>query len=119
MTKKKKSKFAWLNKKTGAISLAGIIGILGSVWTLDQHWLPREIHNISIAQVNQSIGGLQKEVALQSARNEVFYWMRRENELKAECARNPKSAIAKADLEEAIIERRRAEDNVKKLQNAK
>jgi hypothetical protein len=119
MVRKKKSKFNWLNKKVGLFGLAGVIGLLGSVWTLDQHWLPREIHNIAIGQVNQSIGGLQKEVALQSARNEVFYWMRRENELKAECARNPRNISTKADLEEAVVERRRAEDNVKKLQNAK
>ena len=119
MVKKKKSKFNWLNKKVGLFGLAGVIGLLGSVWTLDQHWLPREIHNIAIGQVNQSINALQKETALQSARSEVFYWMRRENELKSECARNPKNATAKADMEEAIIERRRAEDNVKKLQGLK
>ena len=117
--KKKKSKFDWLKSKTALFGVAGVVGLFGSVWTLDQHWLPREIHNISIAQVQQSIGGIQKEVALQSSRNEVFYWLRRENELKALCARNPKDISVQKDLEEAIIERRRAEDNIKKLQEKK
>jgi len=119
MRKKKVSRFSWLNKKVGMLSGVGLLTILGGVWSLDQHWLPREIHNISIAQMQQSIGGIQKEVAVQSARSEVFYWMRREQELKAACAKNPRDALVKKDLEEAIIERRRAEDEVKKLQTMK
>jgi len=121
MVKKKivKNKFSWLKSKPALFSIASIVGLFGSVWTLDQHWLPREIHNISIAQVQQSIGGVQKELAVQSSRSEVFYWLRRENELKALCARNPKDISVQKDLEEAMIERRRAEDEVKKLQGGK
>lgn len=117
--KKKKTRFSWVKSKAAIVSVVAVIGFFGSVWTLDQHWVPREIHEIAMAQVTQSIGGIQKEVAVQSARSEVFYWMRRENELKSECSRNPKDPSLKADLEQAIVERRRAEDEVKRLQGVK
>ena len=116
---KKKSKFKWVTSRPVLITAGSVVGLLGGLTALDNHWLPREVYTISYAQVQQDVRGLQKEMVLQSNRNEVFYWMRRETELRTECSRDPKNVAIRGELEEAIVERRRAEDNVKKLQELK
>lgn len=115
---KKKGLVFWAkNHKAVVTGLASIIGIFGLVWGLDNHWLPREIHSICMAQVEHTLQGLQKQMAVQSAEQMEFYWRRKESELKTEARKNPNNIQVKQEWEEATIERRRAEDRVKELQS--
>jgi len=115
--KKKVKKIKWLDSKKIPLALiATVICVFGMVWGLDNHWLPREIHNIAMAQVGKTLESIQKELASQSAQNQEFYWQRKEAELKSELRKRPNDPMLLQEYKEVLEERRRCQDQMKELQ---
>jgi len=113
--RKAKVKRSWLTGRKLPLALVGtVLALFATVWKMDDHWLPREIHNIAMAQVGGVLEKMQKAMEVQEARNQEFYWQRREAELRAELRKNPRDPQLLRDYQEAVDERRRCQDQMKK-----
>jgi hypothetical protein len=120
MTKKKKSwckPSEWGPKcKVAIAGLLLILSLIGGIWSLDKHWLPREIHDIAMAQTKATIEQTRSQLEVMGLQQQEFYWKRRESELKSELRVKPNDVRLQEDYREAVTERRRVEDEVRRLQ---
>lgn len=107
--------------------IATTVTIFGGVWGMDARFTPREIHKIGIAQgkqnlqiamerVQQQFITIQDGNKLQQARDAVFYWMKMENALRVECAKDCNNQSLRIQLDNAIKEKRKAEEYLRKLE---
>lgn len=99
--------------------LGTIIALMGGLWGLDRHWLPREIHDLAMAQTEKAVDKITNQLGVMGLQQQEFYWKRREQDLKAEMRTRPNDRALREDYEYAIQERRRVEDEVRKIQNPK
>lgn len=108
--------------------LAVILGI-GTGWiALENHWVNYPYHDqhskaiqdtieYKITQVTEAVKQIQKNAALKSAQDELFFWMKTEMELTSVKAKLGKSPSK--DFEEKLIKARenriKAEENFERL----
>lgn len=99
--------------------LGTILALMSGLWALDHHWTPREIHNLALAQTDKKVDKITEQLGVMGLQQQEFYWKRREQDLKAEMRTRPNDRALREDYEYAIQERRRVEDEVRKIQNPK
>lgn len=107
----------WAKLAIGAVAF--LVSLLGGLWTLDRHWTPREIHEIALAQQGQINEGFLKRLETQGLQQDANYWRRRVEDLKRDCAANPKNKQLQADLVDAIAEHKKAEDRLYEAQKVR
>ena len=102
---------------TKSIVVAGsVLGLIGGVWAMDKHFLPREVHELEMAAMSKAIQGIVDSTRIQSTQNEVFFWMRTEMNLREQLAKNQDDQSISLRLEEAVEKRNEAEQRLKELQ---
>ena len=118
------------------VSIAGavavVLGIAGGFIGLENHWVNYPYHgqsvksiktevDLDLAQLSKTVEQIQRNAAVKSAQDEVFFWMKQESqfmEVKARLGRSP-SREFDAKYSEAIVNRKQAEERLKKLQESK
>jgi len=101
------------------IAIAGVVtflGILGAVWAMEEHYVPRDYYLLSMDQVQQQIFEFQKTNQIQRAQDQAFYWMRIEAQLREELARNPNDQSIQMKLNEVMRQKCDAQKRLNDLQ---
>ena len=102
------------------IAIAGVVtllSILGGVWAMEKHYVPRDYYLFSMEQVQQQIFEFQKTNQIQRAQDQAFYWMRIEAQLREELARNPNDLILQRKLNEVVRQKSSAQQRLDSLQS--
>jgi hypothetical protein len=93
-----------------------LLSLFGSIWAIDDHYTPREIHELTIADVYQSIRNLQLNNTLQREQDNVIYWQRIELQLENACDSHPNDAALRRKYNRARHERQQAEQRLREAQ---
>ena len=104
-----------------------VFAIFCSVWAMDAHFTPREIHetcktqgkkNLEIAMQNvqQQFIRIQRTGELNRARAAVRHWTQQYVTLSIACANNPNNQALRNQLNNAIYEKEKAEQYLKRLE---
>jgi hypothetical protein len=126
---KKKPRFSML---TIAGTVAVVLGITGGLIGLENHWVNYPYHgqavkslkaevDLDLAQLSKAVENIQRNSAIKSAQDEVFFYMRQESqmvEVKARLGKSPSKEFD-AKYNEIVLNRKMAEDRLRKLQEAK
>jgi hypothetical protein len=129
MPKKKKPRFSML-QIVGTV--AAVLGLAGGFITLENHWVNYPYHgqaaktmkaevDLDLAQLSKAVEQIQRNSAVKSAQDEVFFYMKQESqfmEVKARLGRSPSKEFD-AKSQEATSNRKLAEDRLRKLQESK
>ena len=108
------------NGITKSIVIAGsVLGLIGGVWAMDRHFMPREVHKLEMVAMSKAIQGIVDSNTIQRTQDEVFYWMRTEMMLREQVAKNPNDQSYRSRLKETIEKRTKAEQRLKELQRCK
>jgi len=102
------------------IVIAGVIAflaILGGVWAMEEHYVPRDYYLLSMDQVQQQIADFQKTNQIQRVQDQSFYWMRIEAQLREELVRNPNDLILQRKLNEVVRQKCSAQQRLNELQS--
>ena len=106
-----------MNKLKASIAIiATLLGLLGGVWAMDKHYVPRDYYLLSMDQVQQQISAFQKTNQIQRAQDQAFYWMRIEAQLREELARNPNDQSIQMKLNEVMRQKCDAQKRLNDLQ---
>ena len=114
--------FSWT---LGAI--AAVVGLLATIWGVDAHFTPREVHKIMneqqdqkfeavVTQIQQRFIDMNKDRKLEKARDNYWFWVREVETLQKDCMHYPNDAYKRQKLDNAMRERKKAEDYLKELQ---
>jgi len=101
------------------IVIAGVVtflGILGGVWAMEEHYVPRDYYLLSMDQVQMQMKSFQKTNLIQRAQDQVFYWIRLESQLKVELSKDPNNQYLIRELNEACLQKRNAQQRLNDLQ---
>ena len=101
----------------GALVVVG--GIIAGGWALDEHFTPREVHNLTKDQIYADMNQFQKDLRVQRAQDNVIYWQRIELQIQDACDRYPNDKNLQRKFERARYERQKAEQVLKELQRRK
>ena len=101
--------------KTASV-IAVIFGLLGSVWAVDKVYLRRDIHELTTQEIRNDIAAVQKQIMIQQAYDEVFYWQKLVTMLQIECSRRPNDLRLKQKLDDASSRLLQAEKRLRELQ---
>ena len=105
---------------TKSIVIAGsVLGLVGGVWAMDTHFLPREVHKLEMAAMSKAIQGIMDNNRIQRTQDEVFFWMRIEMTEREQLAKNPNDDLIRLRLDEAVQKKTIAEQRLKELQECK
>ena len=105
------------NFKTAIASLVVLFGILGGVWAMEEHYTPRDFHELCMTQVQRQMADFQKTNQIQRAQDQVFYWMRIETQIREEIARQPNDSNLYRKLNEVSRQREAAQNQLQLLQS--
>ena len=99
------------------IVIAGsILGLIGGVWAMDAHFLPREVHNLEMAAMSKAIQSIVKNSQIQRLQDEVYFWLRLEMQSREQAAKTPEDIVLINKLKDIIYKRVDAEQRLKALQ---
>ena len=112
--------------------VAAVLGLTGGFITLENHWVNYPYHgqatkvmkaevDLDLVQLSKAVEQIQRNASVKSAQDEVFFYMKQESqfmEVKARLGKSPSKEFD-AKYTEAIVNRKQAEDRLKKLQEAK
>jgi hypothetical protein len=106
------------------ISVAGaILGVVGGWIALDSHYVTQAFHDLceirtyeKIEDTEKMVAGLQKEIAIQRAQDQLYFWIRVEMELYKAHKDHPQDAALQQKYLNAVQERQKAEQELKRLQ---
>jgi hypothetical protein len=101
----------------GALIVVG--GLIAGGWALDEHFTPREVHNLTKDQIYADMSQFRKDLAVQRAQDNVIYWQRIELQIQDACDRYPNDKALQRKLQRAQYERRKAEQALWELQRKK
>jgi hypothetical protein len=104
------------NLKTAVAIVVTILGLLGAVWAMEEHYVPRDYHLLCINQVQQQMLELQKTNQIQRTQDQAFYWMRIEAQLREELVKNPNDMILQRKLNEVVKQKMNAQQRLDSLQ---
>lgn len=110
---KRNGKLTFLSK--ALLSVGSIIGVLGSAWGLDTHFLPREVYSLQMAMQQKTMQQIQQSSELSNALNWLQYWQREERDARKQWQQRPQSIDLREDYEEAKKNRMDAEKRLKKV----
>ena len=113
-------------------AVAAVLGLTGGFITLENHWVNYPYHGQAVkvlkteidsdlAQLSKAVEQIQRNSAVKGAQDEVFFYMRQESqmlEVKARLGKSPSKEFD-AKYQEIILNRKMAEDRLRKLQEAK
>ena len=113
-------------------TVAAVLGLAGGFITLENHWVNYPYHgqaaktmkaevDLDLAQLSKAVEQIQRNSAVKSAQDEVFFYMKQESqfmEVKARLGRSPSKEFD-AKSQEATSNRKLAEDRLRKLQESK
>ena len=111
MTKTKKNNL--VKKVLGGIAI--VLGLFTGVWAVDAHFVTKEYHKLCMQQVNQTIQGIQKQTAIQSVYDKLYYWQKMEMEISALLLKYPGNQNLQAKLRKVLKEIEKAEEELKRL----
>ena len=107
-----------MNKLKASIAIiATLLGLLGGVWAMEEHYVPRDYYLLSMDQVQQQISAFQKTNQIQRAQDQTFYWMRIEAQLREELVRNPNDQGIQMKLNEVMRQKCDAQKRLNDLQS--
>lgn len=112
--------------------VAAVLGLTGGFITLENHWVNYPYHGqatktmkaevyLDLAQLSKAVEQIQRNASVKSAQDEVFFYMKQESqfmEVKARLGKSPSKEFD-AKAAEATVNRKLAEERLKKLQEAK
>ncbi len=104
------------NLKIAFAVVATVLGVLGGVWAMEEHYVPRDYHQLCMQTMTQQMQDFQKTNQIQRAQDQVFYWMRIETQLREDLARNPSNISIQQKVSEARRLRCDAEQRLNDLQ---
>ena len=100
--------------KIGGIVLM-VASLLGAAYAFDKRYMPREVTDMRIADVQKNQMLLNKTGQRQNALNWLLFWQIKVARLTGECAAMPSDTFRKNELKEAIKIRDNWQSEVNRL----
>jgi hypothetical protein len=94
-----------------------ISALLGAAWAFDKRYMPREVTEMLVAQVQQNQMQIQKNTQQANAQNWLLFWQMQVTQKTGECAANPGSQVLRQQLNHAIKQRDIWQKEVNRLMN--
>ena len=110
---KRNGKLTFFTKSV--LAVGSVIGVLGSAWGLDKHWLPREVYKLEYAMQQKTMQQIQQSSELSNALNWLQYWQREERDARKIWKVNPGNPDLREDYDDAKKNRLDAEKRLKKI----
>lgn len=93
-----------------------IFGLLGAGFTLEKHFVPREVYDMQLAGVASQILQMQKNNEMQYWINQKTIWENEVKKFQELSIRRPNDARLRYQLDDAKRKRDNAERNIQRLQ---
>jgi hypothetical protein len=104
-----------------------VFALIGGFFGLNKYFVLKEVYeakceasskefNTFKIEVAQTFQGLQKQMALKSAYDEVYFWQKTVVQLTQALAQNPNNGMLKVQLNNARTRLREAENRLRQLQ---
>lgn len=110
----------WSNMKKVICGVSALLAmlatLLGFTWAMDDHWTPREIHELFASSVYNQFQELNKRNEIRDAQRDVQYWLKMEMFWRVEVSKDPNNAYKCQQLDNAVRQRAEAEKRQRKLQ---
>ena len=97
------------------IGIGVVLGVFGGFYKIDSVYVRSEYHALCMAETKQNLSEVQKQISVQRAYDEVFFWQRTEVELMKASAAHPNDKALKAQLEEVQKNKKEADDRLRKV----
>jgi hypothetical protein len=103
--------------KQAIIGVLAFLALIGGAYGITEIFVLKPVYELEMAGVSQQIIQMQKNTQTQRAEDQVFYWMRIENQLIRDCAAAPnwKKESCRQRLNEARRQRLKAESHLERL----
>jgi hypothetical protein len=100
--------------KIGGVVLM-IASLLGAAWAFDKKYMPREVAELLVADLQKNQMQIQQNIQVGQAQQWLFYWQMQVTQLTGACAAAPWDDAKKQQLIKATQERDKWQRQVNRL----
>lgn len=73
--------------KPALATIAALLGLLISVWAIDEHYVPREVYNLYAAGIADQFQQITKSRSIDNAYRDIQFWTQQEASLRIQLSK--------------------------------
>jgi hypothetical protein len=113
--------------KNTVLNIAVFLGLIGTIFGMNKYFVLKEVYDAKCEasskefktfkiEVAQTFQGMQNQITVQRAYDEVYFWQKTVIQLSQALAQNPNNGMLKVQLNNARTRLQEAENKLRKLQ---